>query len=278
MVEGGNYVCKVSVIIPYYNRESTIIRALESVKNQTFSDYEIILINDGSTDNGYNVVEEFTTNNNNIKITNINQKNSGPSKARNTGIISSEGQYIAFLDSDDAWESDKLEIQVDFMDSHKEIYILGTEYSIVLSDNKIIKSDDTGIYQKADFYKMLFKNYFCLPTVIVRREMLNDRKLMFDENKRHAEDQLFFLNIVRKYEGGKLKSPLVKLYKMEFGQGGLSGNLEQIERNELDNFKKIYLDNKYCHKKLYLHTYLSACLFSLVRHFRRMMIAKFLFK
>jgi glycosyltransferase involved in cell wall biosynthesis len=271
-------VCKVSIIIPYYNRENTIIRALDSIKDQTFSDYEVILINDGSTDRSYVLVEEFIKNNNNIKINHITQKNSGPSKARNVGISNSRGKYIAFLDSDDSWEKDKLKIQVDFMERHENVSILGTEYTISLSKDNIIKSKETGEYEKAAFKKMLFKNFFCLPTIMVRRELFKDKEFMFDENKSHAEDQLFFLNIVRKFEGGKLKQPLTKLYKMEFGQGGLSGNLEQIEKNELDNLRRIYAGNKNCNRKLSLPIYLAAQSFSIIRHIRRTLIAKFIFK
>ncbi len=100
----------VSVIIPYYNSERTIVRALNSVINQVYKNFEIILIDDGSNDNSYSVVEDFIKNNSQYQIKNLYQNNSGPSKARNLGIKQSIGKYIAFLDSDDSWDKNKLKI------------------------------------------------------------------------------------------------------------------------------------------------------------------------
>jgi glycosyltransferase involved in cell wall biosynthesis len=89
-----------SIVIPLYNKEKYIKRAITSVLDQTIQDFEIIVVNDGSTDNSTNIVKSITDNR--IKL--INQENQGVSVARNTGIENTKNEYIAFLDADDKWE------------------------------------------------------------------------------------------------------------------------------------------------------------------------------
>jgi len=89
-----------SVVIPLYNKERSVKNTIESVLNQTFQDFEVIVVNDGSTDNSLEVVKSF----NDERIRIINQKNSGVSSARNRGIKEAKYEWIAFLDADDLWE------------------------------------------------------------------------------------------------------------------------------------------------------------------------------
>jgi len=117
-----------SVVIPLYNKAHTIERALKSVLSQTFQDFEIIIVNDGSTDNGVELVKKLT-NDNRIKV--IDQENQGVSVARNKGVVESKYDYIAFLDGDDEWESKYLE----------------TGYKA------LVKYPDAGMNCSAGFYK-----------------------------------------------------------------------------------------------------------------------------
>ena len=90
---------KISIIIPIYNGEKFIEKCIKSIKNQTFKDFEIILVNDGSSDNSGQICDELAKNDNRIKV--IHQENLGVSEARNRGIIASKGEYICFIDCDD---------------------------------------------------------------------------------------------------------------------------------------------------------------------------------
>lgn len=99
----------VSIIIPFYSNKEWLIECLDSVKNQSYKNYEIILINDGSKE----YIEDICSDYSNLLY--IKHKNLGVSSARNTGILKSKGKYIAFLDSDDLWETNKLEEQLNFM-------------------------------------------------------------------------------------------------------------------------------------------------------------------
>ena len=115
---------KVSVIIPAYNASDYIAAAINSVLRQTFKDYEIIVVNDGSTDNTVDVLKPFMS-----RIRYIYQDNKGEKGAKNTGIKLAEGEYIALLDSDDLWMEDKLERQVPILDeSGPEVGIIHTDY------------------------------------------------------------------------------------------------------------------------------------------------------
>lgn len=90
----------ISVIIPLYNKAHTIVNTLNTVLNQTYHDFEVVIVNDGSTDNGVEVIKQ---NFNDLRIRIINQKNAGVSAARNRGIQESRGKWISFLDADDEW-------------------------------------------------------------------------------------------------------------------------------------------------------------------------------
>jgi glycosyltransferase involved in cell wall biosynthesis len=113
----------VSVIIPTYNRADTIVRAVRSVLSQTYNDWELIIVDDGSTDNTIEKIRDIDPR---LKI--ITQKNQGASVARNVGIQASRGKYIAMLDSDDGWYPNYLEACVTFLESHPEEDVVQTEY------------------------------------------------------------------------------------------------------------------------------------------------------
>ena len=117
---------KVSVVIPTYNRGKYIAATINTVLNQTYKDFEIIVIDDGSTDDTQRELEQFGG-----KIKIITQPNSERAVSRNNGVKNSTGAYIAFLDSDDLWSPDKLEKQVEVLDNLKDIVLVyGQSYRI----------------------------------------------------------------------------------------------------------------------------------------------------
>ena len=260
-------MCKVSIVIPYYNSEETILRALESIKKQSFTDYEVVLVNDGSTDNSEKIVNDFISKND-ISIKNINQINKGPSSARNNGIKASKGEYIAFLDSDDSYEPKKLEIQVEFMEKNKDIFITSTNYFIEKEDNLALRYIEEKEYVEANFYKMLFKFFFYLSSTMIRREIFEEG-IFFEEGRFYAEDHLLFLQIARKYRGARLTMPLVRIYKSEFGEGGLTKNLNNLKVNEFINFKILYKENVNHDKKISMPLLGFVYAFAYLKHLKR---------
>src|SRR5690606_10832622 len=100
----------VSIVMPCYNAEKYITETVNSVINQTYKNWELIIVNDGSTDNSLNMIKEFAANDNRISF--IDKSNSGVSDSRNKGLEKAKGEYIAFLDADDTWELNNLEDKI----------------------------------------------------------------------------------------------------------------------------------------------------------------------
>ena len=262
----------VSVIIPYYNSKSTIIRALESVAIQTFTDFEIILVDDGSNDNTHIIVDDYIKKNRQIDFKHYYQENAGPSEARNIGISKSDAAYIAFLDSDDSWVSNKLEIQMKLMAENK-IDMLGSNINILDTNGKIIRKHFIkSQLEYISFYKLLFKHYFCASSIVVRKKVL-DNIGGFPEKQKYAEDTLLFARITRKYKSAVSKNFLVNVYKPLFGESGLSGNLKEMNRYVLNNFMVLRGENVNSTKNISLFLYILVLSFSHIKYFRKIVIS-----
>jgi glycosyltransferase involved in cell wall biosynthesis len=265
----------VSVIIPYFNSSNTLARALESVRKQTYQDFEIILINDGSTDQSGSWVNEYINHYPDTNFKHIFQNNSGPSLARNSGIMQSEGKYIAFLDSDDAWEPQKLFAQIEYMEKNPDVALTGTNYYIVKEFKRIRYKLIPPIIE-ARFYYMLFKVVFLTSTVMVCREIFFRDNIWFKVGKNQAEDLLFFLQIVRRYRAVRFSIPLADYFKLEYGDpGGLTSDLTKLFVNELDNLKILYSENgQFKDKRISSALYGVLVIYSYLKHFRRTLRVK----
>ena len=261
----------VSVIIPYYNSENTIIRAVESVTKQTFTDFEIILVDDGSNDNSHIIVDDYIKNHEKIDFKHYYQENAGPSEARNLGISKSNGEYIAFLDSDDSWVSNKLKIQTKLM-AESKIDLLGSNINIVETNGKIVrKYYIKKQLENISFCKLLFRHYFCTSSVVLRKKVL-DNMGGFPEKQKYAEDTLLFARITRRYKSAVSKDFLVNAYKPLFGESGLSGNLKKTNKYVLNNFKILRKENVNSTKKIRLFLYVLVLLFSHLKYLRKISI------
>lgn len=197
---------KVSVIIPTYNRASLIPRALDSVLSQTFKDYEIVVIDDGSVDNTQEVIKPYWD-----RIKYVRQKNGGISAARNRGIQESTGKYIAFLDSDDYWAPEKLEIQAGILDQNPKIGIVYVRMPIVNEHGQILGMKPNGVSGKN--FQELLRVWGDLPTssVMTRRECF-DRLGMFDENLPPMEDIDMWIRIAHDYELHEIEGKTLAYY------------------------------------------------------------------
>lgn len=215
----------VSVIIPTYNREKLIIKALESVLNQTFSDFEILVIDDASTDNTESEIKKL----NNDKIIYYKlDKNGGQCIARNYGIKRANGKFIAFLDSDDEWLPTKLEKQYNcFMNGSPS---LGSVYSYSYSRD-MIKDKTTlisGNYHRGDIYHKVLSG-FCPPTpslFMIKKEAL-EKINYFDENLITFVDLDLHIRTAKNYLFDYIEEPLIIKY-------------EQIGDQYVNNFEKRY--------------------------------------
>jgi len=195
---------KFSVIIPVFNREKFISRAIESVLNQSFRNFEIIVVDDGSTDNTPYIIKQYP-----IKI--ITQKNKGVSAARNTGIKASSGNIIAFLDSDDEWKKDKLKIQAKFFENNPSYKIHQTD-EIWIRDGKFLNKK--RIHQKKEGFIFYESLHLCLisPSAVAIKKELFEEIGLFREDFEVCEDYELWLRITKKYPVGYSPEKLVIKY------------------------------------------------------------------
>lgn len=221
----------VSVIIPVYNSAALLPAALESVFNQTFQDYEIITVNDGSTDNTAQVLQGYEP-----RIRVFHQSNAGASSARNAGIRAARGEFIAFLDADDIWEPEKLELQVAALRAHQAAGVCYTEGFYFEGEKSwICNFGDNPQTSGMIFDAILAKHFISMTSVMVRRSCLDEVGL-FDESLIGSEDYNLFLRLAKKYPYQFVERPLVRL---RCHDGNLSGNLPQMCRDEIANLDKI---------------------------------------
>ena len=183
----------VSVIMPTHNAASFIKEAIESVINQTYKEWELIIINDGSKDSTIDIICSFAENYKQIKYIDY-QKNRGVAYARNRGISIAKGQFIALLDSDDVWLSEKLKIQVSFLLNRKDISLLFSSYRRMSSDGKRV-SKIIPAAQKISRAELLKSNNIPLLTIIINREHLSS--ISFNEKMRTSADYSLWLRILK---------------------------------------------------------------------------------
>lgn len=182
----------VSVIVPVYNAEKYLRQTLLSIQNQTFKDFEAILIDDGSSDQSGEICDEQAAADSRFKV--IHQKNSGVAAARNAGIEQSEGEFIAFLDADDCWLPEKLEKQIAFM-KEKNCFLSYTAYRFIDENGNILK--DYFPHRTSLTYSQLLKSNCmgCLTTMYWAKEIGKQFVPLIEKG---PEDFAMLLSILRK--------------------------------------------------------------------------------
>ncbi|MCH5257765.1 MAG: glycosyltransferase [Lachnospiraceae bacterium] len=230
----------VSIIIPTYNRANVIENSIQSILNQTYHEYELLIIDDGSTDNTEDVVNSLastSTAGNRIRYIKM-PENKGVAVARNEGIRQAHYDYIAFQDSDDYWKPDKLEKQMAYFTGISSGSDSGTStttglktallycpYECQKQDSSTILVPDKNMplsEKQGNIYEyMLRRNTIGTPCVILRKECI-EKAGLFNENLRCLEDWEFFLRISKHYEIAFQDEPLVKV---NLSTDGVSHNI-----------------------------------------------------
>lgn len=191
---------QVSIIIPTYNRADVIVNSIQSILDQTYEQYELIIVDDGSTDDTELVIEQI--NDNRIRYIKM-PENKGVAAARNEGIRRAKYDYIAFQDSDDYWKKDKLEKQMGFLTTMPDIGLLYCPYECKKADGSTISVPNDSIpmsEKQGNIYEyMLRRNTIGTPSVLLRKKCL-EKSGMFNESLTCLEDWEFFLRISKHYE------------------------------------------------------------------------------
>lgn len=191
---------KLSIIIPVFNKGKYLSNCLSSILRQKFSDYEIIVINDGSTDDSEKIAKSFEEIDQRIKV--FTFVNSGASAARNHGLSIAKGKFILFIDADDWIENDYLEkIMIQVEEHEADIYIWGITKDFT-NKREIISPDLEGLLSKQDFLYSFVREqyekkkglYGYVSNKLLKNKILNDRGIRFNESLRMQEDYDFFLS------------------------------------------------------------------------------------
>tara|TARA_R110000823_G_scaffold32383_4_gene91338 strand:- start:135 stop:1052 length:918 start_codon:yes stop_codon:yes gene_type:complete len=222
----------VSVIVPVYNRAHLVSETIQSILSQTYEPVEIILINDGSSDESLSILREyerrFPT-----KVRVIDQPNQGQIIARNNGIEAAQGKYIAFLDSDDLWLEDKLERQMPLFEPGVGLVYSGTE--IIDEDGQTIRVEPADESITGDIYpQLLIKNRMTGGTVVVTAEALEHVGL-FSTDFKAAENWDLWLRICKVYSARVVRDPLIK-YRIH--EDNMSGDGQLMLRAKLQIIEK----------------------------------------
>lgn len=253
-----------SIVIPTYNSQYTIIQCLKSCLNQSYKNFEIIIVDDCSSDNTILTVEGYIKNNrlDNIKISRLDN-NGGASIARNVGIKQAVGKYIALLDSDDFFHIRKLEIVHEILLNDDSIDLLGHDYYIEDEINNAGSTLDlsnvklTGV----SCNKLLLKNFAVTPSIVFKRSI----NMYFNEQMRYTEDHDFFLRVCfEKYKICYLNLKLVGLNRRLLSDGGQSSNNFKMRLGEIKMYINLY---KIDYKCIFIIPILIC--FSIIKHIFR---------
>ncbi|WP_271251632.1 glycosyltransferase [Pseudanabaena sp. Chao 1811] len=234
----------ISVVIPSYNHEKYISEALQSVLDQTYKDFEIVITDDGSSDKSVNLIKEFTDPR--IKLF-VFSENKGACLTVNNCIENSTGKFIALLNSDDVFLPNKLEIQLNFLNSHPEIGAVFS-YAKIINDN----SDD---FEGEHFYKNIFiqpnrnrfewLNYFfyngnclCHPSILIRRECYENVGL-YDPRFAQLPDFDFWIRLCQKYEIHIIPEELI-CFRVRDNEANASGNRLENHIRSTAELSQIY--------------------------------------
>jgi len=188
---------EVTVVIPTYNRAELLKRAIRTVLNQTYQDFELIVVDDGSTDNTEEVVRSFNDN----KVIYIkHERNKGAPAARNTGIRAARGEYVAFQDSDDEWLPEKLEKQIKaFKTASTEIGLVYTGFWRIEGDKRTFFPSPNITPKEGAIHDALLKgNFVGTPSTLVKKECF-EKAGMFDEKLPMFEDWELWIRISKCY-------------------------------------------------------------------------------
>ena len=242
---------RFSVIIPLYNKEAYVTKAVKSVLAQTFTDYELVIVDDGSKDASGKIAAKAIEGHNNCRL--ITQANAGVSVARNNGVAQSSGKYLCFLDADDWWSPTFLEEMDALIEEFPDAGIYGTNYTIVNETKRKTRVAPVGVdsaFEKGYInYCQVYAKTLCMPltsiTVAVPRHVFEEMR-GFPKGIKLGEDFMLWISIALKYKVAFLNKPLA-FYNQDADSAGravdklhnpkehMLWNLSQYEDEERQN-------------------------------------------
>lgn len=219
----NNY--EITVLMPVYNAEKYLREAVESILNQTYADFEFLIINDGSTDETLSILESYSTKDNRIKL--LSQKKEGLISALNLGLREAKGKYIVRMDADDISLPKRIEVQFNYMENHDDIGVCGcwVQRFGEINTARIIPSDDATIRSG-----LIFGCTLAHPGVILKREILQKHQIEY-RNYPYAEDYDLWTQLAPYTRFANIQEILL-LYRIHPNQIGQTFHQQQIETTQ----------------------------------------------
>jgi glycosyltransferase involved in cell wall biosynthesis len=241
---------KVSVVIPTYNKPDLLLETLDTVFAQTFQDYEIIVINDGSTDDTLDRLADVQRRHDS-KLRIVTQANAGIGAARNRGLDESTGEFIALLDHDDLWMPAKLQRQIDYLESHPQCVASGTCYALSQDPARhhftaADVADDRGVVQRPFWQTMRGRDVFMTSTLMVRRERISG--IRYGVTRGPIEDVQFHIKLMTRGSYGIPGDEILAIYRIhetnasknpEFYYGGIKLLRKMQKNGEFDGLSPL---------------------------------------
>lgn len=280
---------KISIIVPVYNSSKYLEKCFDSIRNQTYTDFEVIVINDGSTDCSGEICDKYATLDNRFKI--IHKENGGVSQARNIGIDNAHGEYITFIDSDDWIDVDYLQKFIVAVDPNCDLIVSGIVCNYSNGSLKILNIENNSFLSN-NAYKLhqLIKSrlYFGPCNKLYKTEIIRQNRIKFPDNISYGEDRIFNYEYIRyvkhiqtlnysgyhyyKPESGTLTTTyLPNLFELEYSQWQMLNDVyrdkkaftPEIQQDQFTELFWIIHDNIFAnrHQRIkYLHAYIKKLL------------------
>lgn len=229
---------RVSVVIPVFNAKGYIGEALASIQEQTLRDFEVLLVDDGSTDGTLKEVETFS---NSLDLTILRQANAGPAAARNAGIRQARGRHCAFLDADDLMLPERLAAQVELLEADPDLGLVHTDL-MTFNENGIIHQTRWAFSEPCSgmvLDRLVLDNFITTSTVMAPKEQLIEAGL-FGEDRRISEDFDLWLRMAARWKVGFIDRPLVRYRRR---MGSLSDDKLATSRSALEVIEAFWREN-----------------------------------
>jgi glycosyltransferase involved in cell wall biosynthesis len=251
----------ISVVVPVFNAKDSIEQCALSIFNQTFSDFEIVFVNDGSTDNSAVLLERLRLNDDRVKI--VQQENKGTGEARNTGIRKAKGEFICFIDSDDTAEPQMLSDLLSEASEGADIVVC--DFNEVSENGKLRQHRYTGANNFTEYFKAIlsFQTASAVWAKLYRRTLFDNESCLFPLNLRNNEDNATLFKLL--FFGRNIRFVPKALYNWKRGLGSKSRNVDELRLRETIAVlyqRKMFLQEHGLFES-YLQEYYTGVLFTL---------------
>lgn len=224
----------VSVLLPVYNGEAYLAESIQSILDQTFANFELLILNDGSKDRSLEIIQGFKDSR--IKVIN-NPQNLGLIATLNKGLVEARGQFVARMDADDKAFPERFKIQYEYLSGHPEVAVVGTWAQVIDKDGKFIKLHRNPLDHYAIMYELMFGNTITHPSIMMRKDVVISVG-GYDKNWQHAEDYDLYSRLVHRHKLANIGQPL--LYYRQHGTSvtGTDSSQEIIRENTYKIMKR----------------------------------------